>query len=172
MKMRKSKLGRGVAVVGAGMSRFGSFPDKTSRDLFVEAFSEAVGSVERGIEARDIQAIYVGNYSSDLLEGQGHLAPIMADWVGLAPKPATRVECACASGGVALRQAIVAIASGLYDIVLVGGVEKMTNLPTEKVSARILGVNTQKPEEIEIGAPFQVEFVDRGQQTFLGFKPI
>lgn len=134
MKMRKSKLGRGVAVVGAGMSRFGSFPDKTSRDLFVEAFSEAVGSVERGMEARDIQAIYVGNYSSDLLEGQGHLAPIMADWVGLAPKPATRVECACASGAVALRQAILAIASGLYDIVLAGGVEKMTNLPTEKVT--------------------------------------
>ena len=132
--MRKGKLGRGVAVVGAGMSKFGTFPEKASRDLFVEAFNEAVGSVERGLEARDIQAIYVGNFSSDLFEGQGHLAPIMADWVGLVPRPASRFECACASGAVALRQAIITIASGLYDIVLVGGVEKMTNLPTEKVT--------------------------------------
>ena len=54
---------------------------------------------------------------------------ILADWIGLTPRPATRVEDACASGGVALRQGILAIASGLYDVVLVGGVEKMTGLP-------------------------------------------
>jgi acetyl-CoA C-acetyltransferase len=58
----------------------------------------------------------------------------MADWVGLVPKPATRVEDACASGGVAIREGIIAVASGLYDIVLVGGTEKMTNLPTEEVT--------------------------------------
>jgi acetyl-CoA C-acetyltransferase len=62
------------------------------------------------------------------------MAPIMADWTGLTPRPATRVEDACASGGVALRQGIMAIASGLHDIILVGGVEKMTNLPTERVT--------------------------------------
>jgi acetyl-CoA C-acetyltransferase len=54
--------------------------------------------------------------------------------VGLAPRPATRVEDACASSGVALRQGILAIASGMYDIVLVGGIEKMTALPTERVT--------------------------------------
>jgi len=131
---KRRRLGRGVAIVGAGMSRFGNFPDKSSRDLFTEAFMEAIESVERGIEGRDIQALYIGNFSSDLFEGQGHVAPIMADWGGLIPKPASRVECACASGGLALRQGIVTVASGLYDIVLVGGVEKMTNLPTEKVT--------------------------------------
>ncbi len=132
--MTQRKLGRGVAIVGAGMSRFGAFPGMTSRELFVEAFREMRTSVDKGLDPRDVEAIYVGNYSSDLFEGQGHTAPIMADWVGLTPRPATRVEDACASGGVALRQGILAIASGLYDIVLVGGVEKMTNLPTERVT--------------------------------------
>lgn len=132
--MPDRKLGRGVAVVGAGMSRFGAFPDKTSRDLFVEAFRELRASVDKGFDPKEIQALYLGNYSSDLFEGQGHTAPLMASWVGLTPRPATRVENACASGGTALRQGILAIASGLYDIVLVGGYEKMSSLATEKVT--------------------------------------
>jgi acetyl-CoA C-acetyltransferase len=127
-------LRRGVAIVGAGMSRFGAFPDKSTRDLFVEAFTEVRGSVDKGLDPEDIQALYIGNYSSDLFEGQGHTAPLMADWVGLTPRPATRIEDACASSGVALRQGIIAVASGMVDIVLVGGIEKMTNLPTERVT--------------------------------------
>jgi acetyl-CoA C-acetyltransferase len=116
------------------MSKFGAFPGLSTRDLFVEAFQEMLASVDRGLDPRDIEVLYIGNYSSDLFEGQGHTAPIMADWVGLAPRPATRVEDACASSGVAVREGILAIASGLYDIVLVGGIEKMTDLPTERVT--------------------------------------
>ncbi|MBI2907273.1 MAG: hypothetical protein HYX92_06415 [Chloroflexi bacterium] len=134
MVMKKRKLGRGVAMVGAGMSKFGAFPDKTSRDLFAEAFGEMEKSVDKGFDPRDIESLYIGNFSSDLFEGQGHTAPIMADWVGLVPRPATRVEDACASGGVALIQGVIAVASGMYDMVLVGGTEKMTNLPTERVT--------------------------------------
>ena len=100
----------------------------------VEAFTEMRRSVDKGHDPEDIQALYIGNYSSDLFEGQGHTAPLMADWVGLTPRPATRIEDACASSGVALRQAIIAIASGMYDIVLAGGIEKMTDLPTELVT--------------------------------------
>jgi acetyl-CoA C-acetyltransferase len=132
--MSNRRLGRGVAVVGAGMSKFGAFPGLATRDLFVEAFQEMRASVDRGLDPRDIEALYIGNYSSDLFESQGHTAPIMADWVGLAPRPATRVEDACASSGVALREGILAIASGLYDVVLAGGIEKMTDLPTERVT--------------------------------------
>ena len=134
MNKRIRKLGRGVAIVGAWMSRFGAFKDKSSRDLFVEAFAELKGSVDRGLDPQDIEALYVGNFSSDLFEGQGHLAPMMADWLGLLPRPATRVEDACASSGAALREGLMAIASGLCDVVLVGGVEKMTDLPTERVT--------------------------------------
>ncbi|MGD1992100.1 MAG: hypothetical protein PVI59_02795 [Anaerolineae bacterium] len=127
-------LPRGVAIVGAGMSKFGAFRQKATRDLFVEAFSELRASVDKGLDPQDIEALYIGNYSSDLFEGQGHTAPIMADWAGLTPRPATRIEDACASSGVALREGVIAVASGLYDIVLVGGIEKMTNLPTERVT--------------------------------------
>ena len=132
--MTTRKLGRGVALVGAGMCKFGAYPDKASRDLFVEAYQDMTHSVDKGLDPEDIEAIYVGNYSSDLFEGQGHLAPIMADAVGLTPRAASRVEDACASGGVAIRQGILAIASGFYDVVLVGGVERMTALPTSKVT--------------------------------------
>ena len=132
--MSKRKLARGVAVVGAGMSQFGIFPGKTTRDLFVEAFQDMRASVDKGLEPNDIEALYIGNYSSELFEGQGHTAPIMADWVGLTPRPATRIEDACASSGVALRQGLLAIASGAYDVVLVGGIEKMNNLPIAEVT--------------------------------------
>lgn len=128
------KLGRGVAVVGAGMSKFGAFPDKTGRDLFVEAYREMAHGIDKGFDPRAIDAIYVGNFSSDLFEKQAHTAPIMADVVGLTPRSATRVEDACASGGVALRQGIMAIASGLAEMVLVGGFERMTALPTAEVT--------------------------------------
>jgi acetyl-CoA C-acetyltransferase len=116
------------------MSYFGAFPKETSRDLFVKAFREMRDAVDKGLDPADIEALYIGNCSSDLFESQTHTAPLMADWVGLTPRPATRVEDACASSGVALRQGIIAITSGLYDIVLVGGIEKMTNLPTERVT--------------------------------------
>jgi acetyl-CoA C-acetyltransferase len=132
--MKVKTFPRGVAIVGAGMSDFGAFPAKATRDLFVEAFREMRVSVDKGLDPHDIEALYIGNYSSDLFEGQGHTAPLMADWVGLTPRPATRIEDACASSGVALRQGLIAIASGVYDVVLVGGIEKMTNLPTERVT--------------------------------------
>ncbi|MCR4391194.1 MAG: hypothetical protein NUV94_00080 [Candidatus Acetothermia bacterium] len=128
------RLARGVCLVGAGVGKFGAFPRKDSRDLFVEAVGELVASVDRGLDPGDIEALFLGNYSSDLFEHQGHLAPIVAHWVGLTPRAAVRVEDACASGGVALRQAVVAVASGLYDVVLAGGVERMTALPTEAVT--------------------------------------
>jgi len=132
--MSVKKLGRGVAVVGAGMSKFGAFPGKSSRDLFVDAFQELRASVDKGFNPKDIEAFYLGNFSADLFEGQAHLAPIVANWIGLSPIPAVRLEGACASSSVALRDAILAIASGAYDMVLVGGVEKMTDLPIAKVT--------------------------------------
>ena len=128
------KLSRGVAVVGVGMSKFGAFPEKTSRDLFVEAFQELRQSVQKGFDPKDIEAFYLGNFSSDHFENQAHLAPIVASWVGISPVASTRIEDACASSGVALRLGILAIASGEVDVVLVGGVEKMTDLPGAKVT--------------------------------------
>lgn len=145
------KLNRGVALVGAGMSKFGAFKGKSSRDLFVEAFMEMLSSVDKGVDPKKIEAFYTGNFSGDLFEGQAHIAPILASWTGLTPIPATRVEDACASAGVALREGIIAIASGLYDVVLVGGVEKMTDLPIEKVTDALA---TAADVQYEVSAGF------------------
>lgn len=107
---------------------------KTSRELFVEAALEASESVDHGFELRDVEALFVGNFSSDAFERQAHTAPLMADWLGLCPRAATRVEDACASSGVAVNLGALAIASGAYDVAMVGGVEKMRTLSTEEVT--------------------------------------
>jgi acetyl-CoA C-acetyltransferase len=72
--------------------------------------------------------MYVGTMSSGLFVGQEHLAALLPDYLGAGPVSCTRVESACASGGAAVRQGFIEVASGLSDIVLVGGVEKMTDV--------------------------------------------
>jgi len=131
---KKRKLGRGVAIVGAGMSKFAMFKDKDSKDLFGEAFREMIASVDKGFNPNEIDALYLGNFSNDFFMHQGHWGPIISDLIGLTPKPATRTEGACASSALALREGVFAIASGFYDIVLVGGVEEMSKRTTEEVS--------------------------------------
>jgi len=131
---KKRKLGRGVTVVGAGMSKFGMFQDKDSKDLFVEAFSEMQSSVDKGLDPNDIDALYVGNFANDFFVQQSHWGPILSDLIGLTPKPATRTEGACASSALAFREGVFAIASGFYDVVLVGGVEEMSKCSTELVA--------------------------------------
>lgn len=147
------RLNRQVAIVGVGASKFGAFKDKLGRELFADAFIEMMNSIDRGIDIKDIEAFYLGSAAPLSFEGQAHLAPIIADQVGLVNRPATRVEGACASGGLALREGIIAIASGLYDIVLVGGVEKMTNLPTSEVTD-VLAAFSDTPYESRAGITF------------------
>ena len=84
---KKRQLGRQVAIVGAGLSEFGAFPEKDSRDLFVEAFQDMMETMDQRFDIEDIECAYVGNYSSDLFETQGHTAPIVADWLGITPFP-------------------------------------------------------------------------------------
>ena len=132
--MKKRKLGRGVALVGAGMSRFGMFRDLDSKDFFAEAFQEMLASVDKGMDPKDIDALYVGNFSNDFFVRQAHWGPIFSDLLGLVPKPATRTEGACASSALAFREGVFAVASGFYDVVLVGGAEQMSRCSTEEVA--------------------------------------
>jgi acetyl-CoA C-acetyltransferase len=129
MAQRKRKLGKGVAIVGAGMSNFGIRPDMTTRELFVEAFIDMLKSVDKGINPQDIEALIVGNTGAELWESQTSVAVICADATGLNPAAALKIEDACASSSVAVRQGMISVASGMYDVVLVGGTEKMTILP-------------------------------------------
>ncbi len=126
MKMEK------VAIVGIGMTDFGELWEKSLRDLTVQAGLEAIR--DSGLPGDEIDALYAGCMSSGIFVQQEHIASILADYCGLTPKAATRVEGACASGGIALRQAIMAVASGVYDFVVAGGVEKMTDILTEQTT--------------------------------------
>ena len=114
---------RDVAVIGTGMTKFGELWGQSIKDIFVEAAMKAIA--DSGVD--HIDSLYVGCMSSGLFVGQEHLGAVMADYLGVTPVPATRVESACASGGVAFRQAYLEVASGASDIVLAGGVEKMTD---------------------------------------------
>jgi acetyl-CoA C-acetyltransferase len=129
MARGKRRLGRGVAIVGAGMSAFGTRPDVTNRELFAEAFVDMKKSVDKGFQHQDIEALYVGNCGAEMWESQSVMGNLCADIIGLTPRPARKIEDACASSSVAVRDGVIAIASGLYDMVLVGGTEKMSSLP-------------------------------------------
>jgi acetyl-CoA C-acetyltransferase len=112
-----------VAVIGTGMTRFGELWNKSIKDIFVEAALKAIK--DAGVD--HIDSMYVGSMSSGLFVGQEHLGALLADYLGMNPIPATRVESACASGGVSFRQAYLEVASGQSEVVLAGGVEKMTD---------------------------------------------
>jgi acetyl-CoA C-acetyltransferase len=114
---------RDVAVIGVGMTKFGELWGKSIKDIFVEAALKAIENA--GVD--HIDSMYVGAMSPGLFVGQEHLGAVMADYLGVTPIPATRVESACASGGASFRQAFLEVASGASDIVLAGGVEKMTD---------------------------------------------
>ena len=122
-----------VSIVSAGLSKFGKLEGFYAREIFAEAAKEAFDRCPNLNPKRDIQALFVGQMGESY-EHQGHTGATMADWAGLLHIPATRTEAACASSGAALRAAIYAVLSGLCDVVMVGGVEKMTHRTTPEVT--------------------------------------
>jgi acetyl-CoA C-acetyltransferase len=133
-----------VAVVGIGLTKFGELWDHSFSDLFVEAGSNAI--IDAGIDGKDIDGIYLGNMSGGRFVNQEHIASLIADHAGLNPIPATRIEAACASGGLAVRQGVMAVASGMHDVVVVGGAEKMTDITSEKVTQTLVTAADQEWE--------------------------
>jgi len=122
-----------ISIVSAGLSKFGKREGLSGRELFVEATLEAFEKCPKLDAKKDIQALIIGQMS-EAFEHQGHTAPTLSDWAGLLPAPAIRIETACASSAAAIRYGIMAILSGIYDVVMVGGVEKMTNRATAEVT--------------------------------------
>ena len=115
---------RDVAVIGIGMTKWGELWEKSLRTIFTETALLALD--DAGVDTVD--SMVIGCMSSGLFVGQEHLGSLLSDYLGKNPAPAARVESACSSGGLALRQGFIEVGSGLSDVVLVGGVEKMTDV--------------------------------------------
>ena len=126
------------------MTKFGEHWEASFREMVVEAGAKAIA--DAGIEGRELQAVYGGSMASGRLISQEHIGALIADQMGLAPIPSTRCEAACASGGVAFREGYLSIASGAYDVVAVGGVEKMTDVSAEDVAIALGGAGDQEWE--------------------------
>jgi len=122
------------------------------RELFAEATQEAFNRCPNLNPIKEIEALFVG-HMGESYEHQGHTGPTLADWTGLLPKPAIRIESACASSGSALRIGILAILSGLHNVVMVGGVEKMTHRTTAEVT-EFLAMASDMPFEQWNGITF------------------
>lgn len=124
---------RGVSIIGIGSTNFGLLGEMTLEEMAVKACDEAIS--DAGVEKKDIEAFFLGNYISGMLLGQETIAPMVAYSLGLNVNiAATKVEGACCSSSIASRLGYLLIASGVHDIVLVAGAEKMTSEPTPRVT--------------------------------------
>ncbi|MFP4654691.1 MAG: thiolase domain-containing protein [Methanohalobium sp.] len=145
---------RDVAIIGIKSTKFGELWDYSFRDIFVEA---GVGAIkDAGISGEEIDGLYVGNMSGGQFVDQEHIGALIADYSGLSRNlhvPSTRVEAACASGGLALRQGVMAVASGYQDFVVAAGVEKMTDVNSAAASTALAAASDREWEGI-MGATF------------------
>ncbi|MGC9436145.1 MAG: thiolase domain-containing protein [Methanomicrobiales archaeon] len=144
---------RDVAVIGIGCTAFGEKWETSFRNLFVEA--GALALEDANLAGEQIDALYVGNMSAGRFVEQEHIGALIADYAGLATEhvPATRVEAACASGGLAFREAVISVASGMSDVVVAAGVEKMTDVESG-VSVDALAGAADREWEGFVGATF------------------
>lgn len=140
---------RDVIIAGIGQTPVGELWDKSLRHLGHDAVVAAMQ--DAGIEQAD--ALYVGNMLSGELSGQEHLATLIADFVGLRGIEAAKIEAACASGAAAVRAGIMAVASGMADVVIAAGVEKMTDTLPEETTAG-LALAADQEYEVAEGATF------------------
>lgn len=152
----------GVRIAGTGHTHFGQFPERTGRDLFAEASATAIDRA--GIDRDSVEALFYGNFMGELAEDQGHQGPLMAEMAGIRA-PATRFESACASSGVAVREAVKDIRNGESEVILVGGTERMTNLGTAGAT-KALSIAADELFEIRAGMNFPGAYALMAQAYF------
>ena len=145
---------REVTIIGAGVTPFGVREEGLAA-LGAAACRSALA--DAGLAPDRVEAFFLGNFAGQAFVGQSHAAPLVAHAAGLGAIPCTRVEGACASGGLAMRQGVLAVASGQADFVLVAGVEKMTSAPAEETAA-ILAAAGDVSVEARAGSTFPALF--------------
>src|SRR5579872_738577 len=139
-----------IFVTGASTSKFGELWEVSPRDLAKEVISEALKNA--GIEKDQVDALFVGNMLSGILGKQEHLGALYAD--NFPNNIASfRVEGACASGGLALHNAINSILAGKYETVVVLGIEKMTDHQQDEVSSALMAAGSDEERQSGITFP-------------------
>jgi len=151
-----------VRVAGVGLTPFGDHGDRAGRDLFAEAAAAAID--DAGVDRGAVDRLEYGNFMGSLAEQQGHQAPLMAEAAGL-DCPATRYEEACASAGVAVKAAVEAIRAGSADLVVAGGMERMTCLDTGEVT-EALAIAADELHEVRAGITFPSAYALMAQAYF------
>jgi acetyl-CoA C-acetyltransferase len=137
-----------INILGTGITKFGELWDKSLLELALDASADALKN--SGLKNSEIDAVIVSNmiYSKS---GQDHLGALIASSLGI-KSASSHVEAACASGGVAIHQAVTGILSGLYQNILVVGTEKMTDLSGNEVTTALMGAASL--EERQAGLTF------------------
>ena len=154
---------RSISVIGIGETKFGKLDNYSIRDLINEAGNKAIE--DAGIEKEKIEALYFSNFNGSYWSTQSHMGALVSETLGLGHIPTLRAEGACASGTLALRQGWMAIALGLYDVVLVGGAEKMTHQTTPIVTTGLASAADLK-SEVSNGATFPSLFAMMANRYF------
>jgi acetyl-CoA C-acetyltransferase len=144
-----------VAVVGVGETRFSGPQEKTEVELLAEAATEAIAA--SNLKPKDIKALFIGNVLGDFAEGQGMVPSFAAENIGCLYVPANRYEGACASASMAIRDAYLWVASGFYDIVLAGGVERAATMGTG-LATRTFAMFSDARYEYPAGITFPAVF--------------
>ena len=141
---------REVAIVGIGMTNFGR-SEKSNIEMFSEAAMEAIN--ESNLTPKDIQALFLGNVLGDFEEGQIDIQGFAAAELGIYDIPVTRYEQVCATAATAIRDAFMWVASGFYDIVLVGGTERATMMDAP-LATRTFAMSYDSRYEVPTGITF------------------
>ena len=149
--MSRIEKGRAVAIVGVGDTRFGKQKSIAIAPLAVSAARDALR--DANLEAEALEAIYVGNFGGEVLTGDALLGSLIANRLGITGVPATRIEGACASGGLSVQAAIQAVRYGMVDTAMAIGVEKMTSQSTG-VTTQALASAGDQAREMSAGATF------------------
>ncbi len=121
-----------VAVVGAGLIKMGELFDQSYEQMASGAFEACVASVDKGFEPRQVEAAFLATQRGTLWGQEGIGGNTIPTAIGLTGIPCTRIENACPSGSDAFRVGAMAVASGVHDVVLVIGVEKMRDKSSEE----------------------------------------
>ncbi|GGJ94901.1 acetyl-CoA acetyltransferase [Lentibacillus kapialis] len=138
-----------VSVVGRGITKFGKKKDSI-KSMLIDACKDALVEADRP----RVDAVFVGNFASGSLANQEILGSIVTNELGLGNVPSIKMEGACASGGLAFRQAYQLVKAGEYDNVLVAGAEKMTGFDTETVTKAINHAMDNESNESASGLTF------------------